>query len=144
MSLLIHSINNANITYLDTKIKAFWDLNKTAILANNTIQFNEEDLKGKSFYQWKSMSYYYLLGLLILIQLDINHTGKEWSYYYEKYDLANIKKCLNCININLNKNIDLFFAPTNELIVEQIIEQSLGIEENLELVSLDGSVDLYA
>lgn len=143
--LLLHNINNANITYLDTKIKEFWDLNKSAILSNNANQFNEEDLKGKSFYQWSSMSYYYVLNLLLLIQIDKNHSQKEWSYYYEKYNITNIKKCLSCIGINLNKNLEIFGFPITEAgvieqqnvqVVEQTPVETIDIEV-IEVVDLE-------
>lgn len=127
--LLIHNINSATITDLDLKIKAFWDLNKLVILSNNSEQWNDEDLKGKSFAQWKSMTYFYLLALLQLIYNDINHTQQEWSYYQEKYDLENIKKCLHCIGINLDKNLNIFGFP---IICENGIE-CLDIESSLEV-----------
>lgn len=145
--MLIHNINSANITSLDVQIKSFWTLNKNAILLNDKVQWNDEDLTGKSFAQWKSMSYYYLLSLLTLIQIDISHTSKLWSYYYEKYNLANLKKCLSCIGIDLNKNLQVFGFPTNSIdeVVEPMsiedtfeveIESIDPIEENIEMIDV--------
>lgn len=109
--MLLHNINNSNITYLDTKIKSFWDFNSASILAINTKQFNEEDLKGKSFLQWKSMTYYSLLSLLMIIQLDLDHSQKDWSYYVTKYKLEDISKCLHCLGIDLKKNLENWQFP---------------------------------
>ena len=109
----LHSYYNSSI--LNEKINLFFKTFKKEILLLSTKQWNNEDLKGIGFQENLITDYHSLLQLLILIQLDINITGKKqnWSYYYSKYNISNIEKCLICKGINFKKAIEIFGFFTN-------------------------------
>ena len=63
--MLLHQFNSS--TYLEGRIKAYWDKYSNEVNALHEKQSKDEDLKGKSLNQWKIMQYYYVMYLMILI-----------------------------------------------------------------------------
>lgn len=114
--LYLHSYTTNSV--LNNKIKEFFIYFKPQIIELSKKQWNEEDLKGKSNYQFLIQDIYYLLYLLILIDIDISITGKfySWDYYKTKYNIEKLEDCFNCKKINFKKAIEIFgfFNNCNE------------------------------
>ena len=126
-----------NISPLNLYIKAFFDNFKEDILSYTLSQWKDEDLKGESYNQWNINRYYGLLYLLILIRIDYDRIGnyKDWSYFVNKYDLIEYKKCLACSNISLDISLNIFNLPIvndsfNYGIELASIENTFIIDEN--------------
>lgn len=126
-------------TSLQTNIKAFFEAYKTDILALHTTQWNEEDLKGKSYTQWKIQLYYDLLYLCIILYLEKQRLAnlKSWSYFITTYSLNTIRECLACEGIVMQKGLDAFYlGGTNEDLGVELME----VENNFEVQSPDLNV----
>lgn len=124
-----------NITDLNTCIRNYFSTFRADILSLTNTQWNDEDLKGKTLIQYDINRYYSLLYLLVIIYKDYERLGnqKEWSYFVDKYNLNEYKKCLACYNISLDNCLKLFnLQSTDEGIEISLIEQSF-IVENQEL-----------
>lgn len=149
--MILHNYSN-NTTYLEGRVNAYWLFYKDKILALESKQFKEEDYKGKSFFQWKSMQYYYLLNTLVLLVIEKTRDGdtKAWSYYYDKYKISILKTCLACLSINVDDALAIFDLPpsTTRIIgVESVnVEASMILEPDAIYISpiSTGSIDLVA
>lgn len=145
--MILHNINSPSS--LEQSIQAFWLYFKGKILDLTNTQWNEEDYKGISFYQWRTMQYYNLLYLLILIQVDISQNGgtnSSWGYYRKKYDLDRKRDCFICEGIDFDKALNLFSFPVieSEGVGNFGVQVNLGIETRLINPNPLASIDLKA
>lgn len=110
--MILHQYNTAS--YLDTKIHEFWITFKKDMLKLTTQSWAEEDRRGKTYTHWKVMQYQSVLSLLTLIYIDVTKNGTihtDWSYYNTKYNIDNLRKCLACNCIDLDKALAIFGFP---------------------------------
>jgi hypothetical protein len=97
---------------LESFINTFFSGNKAALMELHTKQFNEEDIKEYSKYQYDIIKYYAALHLVILIWLEVqNGVQTDWNYYSNKYDLPCKKKSLACYGISLDNILKSFGLP---------------------------------
>ncbi len=140
--MILHQFNSS--TYLEGRIKAYWDKYSNEVNALHEKQSKDEDLKGKSLNQWKIMQYYYVMYLMILIYLDKQlHKNQSWSYYITKYNLVKYQECLACVKIDLKTILTIFnFSSITQTDgVETLeIETTLEIEPDDIIQTVDTSV----
>lgn len=122
------------ISPLNTLVNNYFTAFKTQLVNYSTIEWNNEDLKGKSYAQWQAMQYYNLMYLLIIVYKEIIRTKNlnyTWSYYVNKFKLDTYRKCLECEGIDFDKALHAFGFDTifsNGGIESMIIEYSFKIE----------------
>lgn len=131
------------ISPLNVLVNSFFTEFKVNILLFTNKQWNSEDLKGSSFYQWKVKKYYDLLYLIILLYTDIQKNIKlnlGWQYYVTKYNLVEFKKCLACDNISLDQALNIFgineiFPNTGIELMEEEFNLEVGTSETSNISS---------
>lgn len=96
-------------TPLEVNINNSFKLYKKSIVDNFLAQIKQEQLKGESCLHYKSFNVWLAIYLVTLVYLDIiKYPNKDWNYFYKKYDLDSLKKCLLCNEINLDDILDSF------------------------------------
>lgn len=106
---MLHSVNK--ISDLNTAINNYFIAFKDDIMISTAKHWNDEDNKGSSFASWNTMKYYTLMYLLIIVYQEIERTKKlnySWSYYENKFNLIEYKKCLACFKIDIDKAYTAF------------------------------------
>lgn len=107
---------------LNNYIRSYFSEFRDTIGSTSILQWRDEDLKGYSYQQWNINRYYSLLYLLIILHLDYQRLSKikDWSYFIEKYNLIEYKKCLACYNISLEKCLEIFNLQNLEVGIELV------------------------
>lgn len=126
-----------NISLLNNSVNNYITAFKSELIGFSTNEWNDEDLKGKSYSQWEAMQYYNLMYLLIIVYNEVIRTqnlNHSWSYYREKFKLDKYRKCLECEGIDFDKALNAFgfYIYTNESGIEQ-----MGIENNFRIQPSD-------
>lgn len=124
---MIHTVGN--ISQLHTNVDNYFNTFKDDILIKTRLGWDEEDLRGKSYQQWKVMQYYNLLYYLIIMYNDylLLSSSQPWSYFVSKYNLRDIKDCVACEGIDFRAALESFGFPgeingIEELEVEKTLE----------------------
>lgn len=124
---------NNIVTDLETNINNSFKLYKNTIVFNFLNQIKQEHLKGESKIQYTNFAFYLSMYLITIIYDDVkNHLGKNWSYFYNKYNLENLIKCFACYGIDLNKILKEFNLTTEGFEIAYGIE-NIGIEKTFEV-----------
>lgn len=125
-----------NISPLNNAINNYITAFKSELVGLSTLEWKEEDLKGKSYSQWKVIQYYDLMYLLIIVYNEVIRTKNlnySWSYYRDKFKLDKYRKCLECEGIDFDKALNAFgfSSYVNESGIELMeVETNFIIQKN--------------
>lgn len=104
-----------NPTQLESLINQAFQIYRSSVLSLTKKQWKEEDLKGKSLVQYSVAQYYYSIYIAVMMYNEIQRGfPHDPSYYIDKYSIENIRKCLACEGIDIDKILEVFDLPPEE------------------------------